>query len=364
MKTVRPGKTALAMLFAGLGGGVAQAQELPQPCERVGATATCHSCTHAVYGPFEALSAAASTGPVFVELNLPHTLYTVGLRAEGSGSYGGSVGYLPNNDEAAFFALYLDREIPVAVTAEAGEPVPPTMSHAIEASRTDCVALGYASELPCATSLPFVEVYALEPNVTYRITFGPAATDTVKVVMENLSSIGALFYADADGDGSGDPEEFVSSWCEPAESWVTDGDDCDDDDASAFPAAPDTCNGRDDDCDGEIDEDLACASDDASTPAAADAGETTEHDAGAAPDDSDVDASAASPSDDTDGDNAPAREDDAGGTTKPQARADGCAMTPQGEGAPPSAVVLAFLMAIAAYRRAGRSPRARRANTQ
>jgi len=62
------------------------------------------------------------------------------------------------------------------------------------------------------------------------------------------------WYRDGDGDGFGDPDEsFVS--CDPPESYVADSTDCDDVRSSVYPGAPEICDGRDNDCDGEIDED-------------------------------------------------------------------------------------------------------------
>ena len=65
-----------------------------------------------------------------------------------------------------------------------------------------------------------------------------------------------VYYADADGDGHGDPDSSVTA-CEAPEGHVTDDSDCDDADADVHPDAGESCNGLDDDCDGEIDEDAA-----------------------------------------------------------------------------------------------------------
>ncbi len=61
------------------------------------------------------------------------------------------------------------------------------------------------------------------------------------------------YYADEDGDGFGDPEAGYST-CGDATGYVTNAGDCNDLDASVNPDATESCNGTDDDCDGEIDE--------------------------------------------------------------------------------------------------------------
>ncbi len=63
-------------------------------------------------------------------------------------------------------------------------------------------------------------------------------------------------YADQDSDGWGDDATRISS-CEPVSGFVPEPGDCDDGDAAVNPGAEELCNGADDDCDGEIDEDLA-----------------------------------------------------------------------------------------------------------
>jgi hypothetical protein len=64
----------------------------------------------------------------------------------------------------------------------------------------------------------------------------------------------SAWHLDADGDGWGLDEAPVLA-CEAPAGYIEVGGDCDDDDASRFPGAPETCDGRDEDCDGEIDED-------------------------------------------------------------------------------------------------------------
>ena len=64
---------------------------------------------------------------------------------------------------------------------------------------------------------------------------------------------GTTWYADADGDGAGDPSTVVAG-CEQPEGAVADALDCDDSDAAIGPDALEICNGVDDDCDGGVDD--------------------------------------------------------------------------------------------------------------
>ena len=69
-------------------------------------------------------------------------------------------------------------------------------------------------------------------------------------------STGAVWYADADGDGYGDGTAGVAGCLSPA-GHVLDATDCDDTDAAISPSAVEVCNGFDDDCDGLTDGDDA-----------------------------------------------------------------------------------------------------------
>ncbi len=68
---------------------------------------------------------------------------------------------------------------------------------------------------------------------------------------------GVTMYADVDGDGYGAGEGVGS--CDTARpvNEVADNSDCDDTDATINPAATETCNDKDDNCDGSTDEGLA-----------------------------------------------------------------------------------------------------------
>ncbi|MEE2750492.1 MAG: MopE-related protein [Myxococcota bacterium] len=63
----------------------------------------------------------------------------------------------------------------------------------------------------------------------------------------------STFYADSDADGYGDAASTVSA-CEAPTSYVSDSGDCDDASASISPAATETCDGVDNNCDGAVDE--------------------------------------------------------------------------------------------------------------
>ena len=64
------------------------------------------------------------------------------------------------------------------------------------------------------------------------------------------------WYPDADGDGSGD-DTAVPLVC-PAVDYIENADDCDDGDGATGPGMEEIADGDDIDCDGEIDEGLAC----------------------------------------------------------------------------------------------------------
>ncbi|MBU0641157.1 MAG: hypothetical protein KKB50_20040, partial [Planctomycetes bacterium] len=102
---------------------------------------------------------------------------------------------------------------------------------------------------------------------TLRLTAVTAADDAAQFVCHVSDGCGTVssaaatlivaapttWYRDADGDGYGDAQISVLTCDQPA-GYVVDGSDCDDANSNVFPGAAESCDGLDNDCDGDVDE--------------------------------------------------------------------------------------------------------------
>jgi hypothetical protein len=75
-------------------------------------------------------------------------------------------------------------------------------------------------------------------------------------VMDSHAIDAAVYYADLDNDGRGDPQAETRS-CTAVDGYVTDATDCDDSTPRVSPDLVEVCDGLDNDCDDEVDEDGA-----------------------------------------------------------------------------------------------------------
>src|SRR5690606_11121294 len=69
---------------------------------------------------------------------------------------------------------------------------------------------------------------------------------------------GITLFQDDDGDGYG-LDDDTSAGCEAREGWAVVGGDCNGAWSSLYPGAPEQANGKDDNCDGQIDEGIEFA---------------------------------------------------------------------------------------------------------
>lgn len=214
-----------------------------------------HSCFHAKFGPFVDVGAAAplaSTAPPSV--SRVHTHFTVIFPAAEAP---GTVTYVPTRTGA--FSVMTGKQVPITVRGADDLPVEVSLMHSVA----------------MCPALPTVSVFSLVKDHTYRLTLGSVTEGRVGLVIEHVDDFAQFWERDADGDGHGSRVGEILTACAPGPGYVESDDDCDDSRLETFPGAVEFCNGRDDNCDGRIDEACVPGTDpvqvDASMPQSADA---------------------------------------------------------------------------------------------
>ena len=72
-------------------------------------------------------------------------------------------------------------------------------------------------------------------------------------LVDNGAMDAVIYYRDQDGDGWGNSDIYIYS-CFPVDGYVAQGGDCNDSDPEIHPGAEEICDGKDNNCDGFIDE--------------------------------------------------------------------------------------------------------------
>lgn len=86
-----------------------------------------------------------------------------------------------------------------------------------------------------------------------RVQTGDSTASTSGRIAYGCEAV--TLYRDTDGDGVGVTTQFLTD-CVGLEGFVEAAGDCDDNDATKYPGAPESCNSVDDDCDDSVDEEV------------------------------------------------------------------------------------------------------------
>lgn len=150
-----------------------------------------------------------------------------------------------------------DKPQDTALPADTAECTDPTVWYA------DADADGFGSALFSLSACEQPEHYVLDATDCddTEETVSPTSPEYCDGVDQNCngeidegaSADAPNWYADTDTDGFGDATDSVAACAMPA-GYVQLATDCDDARADANPAAPEVCNGLDDDCDAFADD--------------------------------------------------------------------------------------------------------------
>ncbi len=203
-------------------------------CSGLGVALTEHSCFHTQQGPFVAVTAASEASATPPDVDPVHTHFTVSLPARVGV---GVVTYQParTGDWVVF------------VSPSSGD------LQVLDGAASALPELYRYAEPTCA-ELGLGRVYAMVAGVRYRLVLESTTSAAVGVVIEHLADFRTRVGRDRDGDSYGDARDVRETSCLPPAGYVANDGDCDDADPTVHPAVAELCDGRDQDCDRVVDD--------------------------------------------------------------------------------------------------------------
>ena len=144
---------------------------------------------------------------------------------------------------------------PANSTVAAGPACTGTVGAYALASKSDnCAASGSITESQSPASSTVLSGHNTAQTVTFTANDGNGNTQTCTFTV-TLQGVLYTFYADTDADGYGNAASTTQTCSASAPSgYVSNSTDCNDANAAVRPGATETCNGRDDNCNGLTDE--------------------------------------------------------------------------------------------------------------
>jgi Putative metal-binding motif len=206
------------------------------PCPALGDAVIRHTCFHARFGPYRSVQATRWTEKDSApNVDAPHTYFDVLLsdptienvvtyKTQGSGRRGA-------------WAIFHDSSTSIRLETFDGRSIDPVFKQA----NTACALLSGLS------------VFELGDE-RVRVILGPASVARTTLVLELTQDFIISNGRDADGDGFGSERDTVASFCSPPTGYVQNADDCDDRDPRVNPGAVEFCDGVDQNCNGSPDD--------------------------------------------------------------------------------------------------------------
>lgn len=218
-----------------------------------------NACGHGWVGPFGDIGGVGSPAtPIAANANLTFSGATPALASAQvnyrltlpgtTGNYRGAVKFTAQATQD--YSIATDLGVPVTVRNSSGTLVASTLTDSIG---DNCAEIGtkLAAD-PDGKAMTRLDVFPLQAGQTYHVAFGPAATATLNVEIDEPNDYLNVYFADADADGFGGFYSPIVSECKLPAGAVSNDGDCNDSSAAVSPVANEVSESPevDNDCDG------------------------------------------------------------------------------------------------------------------